>query len=715
MAAWRGVRLCKPHQRQWSVVEGRPDLASWAAKADPVWTAMDEVPLSGLELSVRRQVLVGYQEQLRAGGRLSPHQVKSAIIWLRVHRVDDLLEADLPERGTTTTYLRVWKRALLRLADSPEKARRSTVIRLGTLNPRLKGYVHLTDIQAPWLVHLAQEQAWALAAAGASSTRVRQACYALRWFAYYLRLHHPDQGRTARSVGRVGVMGFLEWFAERARDSEDYQHMDETNPRRAMIAERMLPSLADPTRILLVTAQLHWHYVRALKDAFDRHRQWLHEQGAGDLHVTDEEVPPWPEKDRGFSEEEGRSEDALPETVYLQLLREEALALLTPGAPRNLVELQARIGRRPWEIFNLPFDCLNFDTITVERADGTFEDRTYPFLTYWMQKTRRRHVLPLHDTDAAVIQRQQDYLRCTYPEWFDDEGRPQHPEMMLFPTPRRTRANQFGTRPHESSAVGYWLAAWMQALPEMLDEDGAPFDRRRVFAYAFRHTYAQLRADAGVPLDVLQVLMGHELPSTTQVYYRVSHRRRVEAVHDIAARFRFDLSGDRIRSQTRAESDAARHRAGVGSVPVPGGSCHEMNNVRADGKGCPVFYRCFSCHFFSTDFTQLPQLRELRQAKAEHLARLQASYGTILRAGPLTDANLRLLAEEIAQLDTLISKCEADLTSLTDDERHQVEQWLTARDRYTTLIPVEALKARQQRLDQATFDPITLDAQARGA
>lgn len=312
MAAWRGVRLCKPHQRQWSVVEGRPDLASWAAKADPVWTAMDEVPLSGLELSVRRQVLVGYQEQLRAGGRLSPHQVKSAIIWLRVHRVDDLLEADLPERGTTTTYLRVWKRALLRLADSPEKARRSTVIRLGTLNPRLKGYVHLTDIQAPWLVHLAQEQAWALAAAGASSTRVRQACYALRWFAYYLRLHHPDQGRTARSVGRVGVMGFLEWFAERARDSEDYQHMDETNPRRAMIAERMLPSLADPTRILLVTAQLHWHYVRALKDAFDRHRQWLHEQGAGDLHVTDEEVPPWPEKDRGFSEEEGRSEDALP-------------------------------------------------------------------------------------------------------------------------------------------------------------------------------------------------------------------------------------------------------------------------------------------------------------------------------------------------------------------------------------------------------------------
>jgi hypothetical protein len=160
----------------------------------------------------------------------------------------------------------------------------------------------------------------------------------------------------------------------------------------------------------------------------------------------------------------------------------------------------------------------------------------------------------------------------------------------------------------------------------------------------------------------------------------------VDAVHDIAARFRFDVGGDRVRAQTPAESDAARRRAGVGSVPVPGGSCHEMNNVRADGKGCPVFYRCFSCRFFTTEFTHLPQLRDVRAAKAEHLARLQASYGTVLRAGPLTDASLRLLSEEIAQLDALIGKCATDLASLTDSERQQVERWLHARDRYATVI-----------------------------
>ncbi|MFF7976074.1 tyrosine-type recombinase/integrase [Streptomyces sp. NPDC007905] len=71
----------------------------------------------------------------------------------------------------------------------------------------------------------------------------------------------------------------------------------------------------------------------------------------------------------------------------------------------------------------------------------------------------------------------------------------------------------------------------------MTDEHGKRFDPARVFPYAFRHTYAQLRADAGVPLDILQVLMAHQDPSTTQVYYRPSHPRRVEAVRAIAAEY----------------------------------------------------------------------------------------------------------------------------------------------------------------------------------
>lgn len=111
-----------------------------------------------------------------------------------------------------------------------------------------------------------------------------------------------------------------------------------------------------------------------------------------------------------------------------------------------------------------------------------------------------------------------------------------------------------------------WRCGWTT-----LDEHDQDFDRSRVFPYAFRHTYPQLRADAGVPLEILQVLMAHQEPSTTQIYYRVSHPRRVEAVRAIAARYQFDISGGRLRPHGSADDLADRTRAGVGQVPSPAG------------------------------------------------------------------------------------------------------------------------------------------------
>jgi hypothetical protein len=90
--------------------------------------------------------------------------------------------------------------------------------------------------------------------------------------------------------------------------------------------------------------------------------------------------------------------------------------------------------------------------------------------------------------------------------------------------------------------------------------------------YAFRHTCAQIRADAGVPLDVLQALMSHQEPSTTQAYYRVSHPRRVDAVRAIAARYRFDLAGGRVRPATPGADLDERVGQGSGPSRYPQGS-----------------------------------------------------------------------------------------------------------------------------------------------
>lgn len=145
-------------------------------------------------------------------------------------------------------------------------------------------------------------------------------------------------------------------------------------------------------------------------------------------------------------------------------------------------------------------------------------------------------------------------------------------------------------------------------------------------------------------------------PSTTQVYDRPSHPRRVEAVRAIAATYQFDLTGGRLRARNYADDLADRIRAGVGSVPFPAGRCHEMNNVRADGHRCPVYNRCFSCAFCTTDFTHLPELRQLRRGSGSgraldaaaavistsHRRRVGVRSCTPLRTTPNTNACARV-------------------------------------------------------------------------
>lgn len=158
-----------------------------------------------------------------------------------------------------------------------------------------------------------------------------------------------------------------------------------------------------------------------------------------------------------------------------ELMTEENLALLQDGTPRDFVELSLRVGRRPWEVRHLEFDCVQWHDVDIEAPDGSVQRRRYPFLVSWMQKVRRRHKLPLHLTDVEVISRQQDHVRREFPQWFDTDGQPLPPRLLLFPTPRLTRANKFGERPYDSSISGYWLDVWMDRIPQLLDEhDQAP-------------------------------------------------------------------------------------------------------------------------------------------------------------------------------------------------------------------------------------------------
>ena len=108
--------------------------------------------------------------------------------------------------------------------------------------------------------------------------------------------------------------------------------------------------------------------------------------------------------------------------------------------------------------------------------------------------------------------------------------------------------------------VGARHRKWVDSLPDVLvptasTTDGKaaepmPFDKGRMFPYAYRHTYAQRHADAGVPIDVLRELMDHLNLITTQGYYRVGEKRRRNAVDRVTA-MQFDRHGNRTWSNTK--------------------------------------------------------------------------------------------------------------------------------------------------------------------
>ena len=140
--------------------------------------------------------------------------------------------------------------------------------------------------------------------------------------------------------------------------------------------------------------------------------------------------------------------------------------------------------RRPSEVLSLYYDCADLDS-----AGG-------PYLIYTESKVtggQERKLLVL-DVVVQTVHRQQRVIREQFPDTPIDELR-------LFPRPT---LNPHGLHPFSSATFGRRLRTWVDEPPtldsEQIAQDGTPipFDRSRINAYSFRHTYAQRHADARV-------------------------------------------------------------------------------------------------------------------------------------------------------------------------------------------------------------------------
>jgi integrase len=325
-----------------------------------------------------------------------------------------------------------------------------------------------------------------------------------------------------------------------------------------------------------------------------------------------------------------------------------------------IYKLMRDTGRRPGEIVSLRVGC-------IEMIEGQ------PNLVYDDHKAgRMRRRLPITtETAEQVLAWEQHRLAVPGPpvtrEW-------------LFPTSLLRAQQSLG---HITAACfGRTFKEWVRGIDTIVgdvlspDGDPLPFDRRLMFPYALRHSYAQRHADAGVPVDVLRELMDHVSIQTTMGYYRVSLRRKQEAIRSVGS-FATDANGN----PSPFTNPLAWEKA---SVSVPFGNCTEPSNVRAGGGSCPIRFQCAGCGFYRPDPSYVAAIEE-------HIASLRADRETALAIGAAgyIVANLGAQMEAFSRVaDSMKDR----LAGLGADERAEVDEAsrLLRRARAARLIPVRA-------------------------
>ena len=345
------------------------------------------------------------------------------------------------------------------------------------------------------------------------------------------------------------------------------------------------------------------------------------------------------------SASEERARQGLPEPV-IRLLDEHLDALASGRLHSSLNGEQVQqmfrcvyillrdTGRRPGEICQLRADCL------VEGPE--------PELIWDNVKGKRMgRRLPISQQTAAAIRDWQQVRASVFITRASVD--------YLFPARSSSSPQPYLRTQTVGDALRIW-AMWINDNVVGPIGQTRPLDGISVYAYAFRHSYAQRHADAGVPVDVLRDLMDHKSIATTMGYYDISLRRKREAVATIAA-----LTVDRLGARQPSSSSAYLLR----SVAVPYGNCTEPSNVKAGGQACPIRFQCSGCGFYRPDPSYIPAIED-------HVRALKANRETA-QAIDAADFVIDNLTAEIDQFDTVIAAMRIQLQSLDPTERARVE------------------------------------------
>jgi integrase len=625
-------RYCGAHQQRLRTVRARDprlDETRWQA-TEPAIGRGGEVSLRGLPLLVVAELLVGLQQRCRINAVKTSDAVLRALCNdVRCRQVDSLTDyipgddRDLEFTGLANCLIGHARRAL----STPETEVTKDEWDLTVFGHN--GTVSFTGIAQTWLREAAK-----------------------RWAADDLPKRRVRPGRrTSAGLAVRHHIGCLARLSESLRMREDRGEHPALLGRADM--EAFLHRLAYLESVGQISGDARIRACREVRAVLTRVRAMGLTRPGGiaaglgeDFAIGQPDVPAEPEP--------GEPNRDLPPEIMQQLCAH--LDDLTSPQMRTAVELAIDTGRRPEEICALDFDCL------------TRDDDGLPVLIYDNHKANRpARRLPISEQTAAVVIAQQQRVRTRYPH--TGVG-----ELKLLPTDRR---NPGGRRAITAFSLAFAHRSWVDRMPVLHTADDIEYDKRKIVLYAYRHSYAQRHADAGVPVEVLRELMSHRKLETTSGYYRVGETRRREAVDRVTA-MQFDRHGNRIWRQAQALLDSEHARRAVGEVAVPFGVCAEPSNVKAGGGACPFRFRCAGCDHFRTDVSYLPDLHayldDLLRTRERLLATTDLDQWARAEAMPSN--------EEIRLIRRLIDQISHSLDELEPEQRQQLQQAVTVARRH---------------------------------
>ena len=586
--------------------------------AEPAVAEGGQVSLRGLPALVVIEVLLGIQQRTRDGAKVKDGNLRAVGDTLRREQAASVRScpADRVPGKPARSLLRALERDVRRALSDPGSEQEKDTWDLGVFGH--PGRLAFTGIAQPWLRQSVKQ--WAAEELprhrGAGSSNVRSKVNALARLSESIRAR-PDHGDLPAALGRADIENFLNRLAyleSTGKISRYHRNVVCRGARAALTGVRALGL----TRAGKPAA--------GLPDVFAI--------GIGDIPA---------EPVRG---EPGRD---LPPEIMAVLCTN--LDSLEPAEVKAATQIAIDTGRRPEDIIDLPLDCLSHD------KDG---DAVLVYDNAKADRLGRR--LPISEATATVITNQQRRVRTQFPNT-------PLAQLKLLPTPRR---NPDGRRPMTIAILEGRHRLWADGLGVLRTRAGTEFDTTKIVPYAYRHTYAQRHADAGVPIDVLADLLDHRNLNVTRRYYHIGEDRRRDAVDRVTAHS-FDRHGNRIWRDAQALLESEHARYAVGEVAVPYGRCTEPSNVQAGGGACPVRFRCVGCDHFRTDVSFLPDLTGYLDDLLRTRERLAAADG--IDEWARTDATPT--QEEITRIRRLINRIKGDITELNDAERSRVDEAVT--------------------------------------